>query len=56
MVIILGVLADTVRTQDIEHLTGLLDTDVVWEGMHPGQRYDGRDQAMGVLGRLFRQP
>jgi ketosteroid isomerase-like protein len=53
MVIILGALADTVRTQDIEHLTGLLDTDVVWEGVHPGQRCDGRDQAMRVLGGFF---
>jgi hypothetical protein len=53
MVIILGALADTVRTQDIEHLTGLLDTDVVWEGVHPGQRCDGRDQARRVLGGFF---
>lgn len=53
MEIILGALADTVRTQDIGHLTGLLDTDVVWEGVHPGQRCDGRDQAMGVLGGFF---
>jgi len=53
MEIILGALADAVRTQDIEHLTGLLDSDVVWEGVHPGQRCDGRDQAMGVLGGFF---
>jgi ketosteroid isomerase-like protein len=53
MEIILGALADTVRTQDIEHLTGLLDQDVVWEGVHSGQRCDGRDQAMGVLGGFF---
>lgn len=53
MEIILGALADTARAQDIEHLTGLLDEDVVWEGVHPGQRCDGRDQAMGVLGGFF---
>jgi ketosteroid isomerase-like protein len=53
MEIVLGVLADTLRTQDIEHLAGLLDQEVVWEGVHPGQRCDGRDQAMGVLGGFF---
>jgi ketosteroid isomerase-like protein len=50
---ILGVLADTVRTQDIEHLVQLLDQNVIWEGAQPGQRCDGRDQAMGVLGGFF---
>jgi hypothetical protein len=53
MEIVLGVLADTLRTQDIEHLAGLLDQQVVWEGVHPGQRCDGREQAMGVLGGFF---
>ena len=53
MEIVLGVLADTLRTQDIEHLVRLLDQQVVWEGVHPGQRCDGRDQAIGVLGRVF---
>jgi hypothetical protein len=53
MGIVLGVLADTLRTQDIEHLARLLDQQVVWEGVHPGQRCDGRDQAMSVLGGFF---
>jgi limonene-1,2-epoxide hydrolase len=53
MEIVLGVLADTLRTQDIEHLVRLLDHQVVWEGVHPGQRCDGRDQAIGVLGGFF---
>ncbi len=53
MEIVLGVLAQTLRTQDVEHLAGLLDEHVVWEGVHPGQRCDGRDQAMGVLGGFF---
>jgi hypothetical protein len=53
MEIVLGVLADTLRTQDIEHLARLLDEQVVWEGVHPGQRCDGREQAMGVLGGFF---
>jgi hypothetical protein len=50
MEIILGALADTVRTRGIERLTGLVDKDVILEGVHSGQRCDGRDQAMDVLG------
>jgi limonene-1,2-epoxide hydrolase len=53
MEIVLGVLADTLRTQDIEHLVRRLDEQVVWEGVHPGQRCDGRDQAVDVLGGFF---
>jgi hypothetical protein len=53
MEIVLRVLADTLRTQDIEHLAGLLDQQVVWEGVHPGQRCDGREQALAVLGGFF---
>ena len=53
MEIVLGVLADTLRSQDIEHLAGLLDQQVVWEGVHPGQRCDGREEAMNVLGGFF---
>jgi ketosteroid isomerase-like protein len=50
---ILGLLTETLRAQDTEHLAGLLDQDVVWEGVHPGQRCDGRDQALGVLRGFF---
>ena len=53
MAIILGALADVVRTQDSEPLAGLLDKNVVWEGVLPDQRCDGRDQAMGVIGGFF---
>jgi limonene-1,2-epoxide hydrolase len=53
MEIVLGVLADTLRTRDIKHLVRLLDQQVVWEGVHPGQRCDGRDQAIGVLRGFF---
>jgi hypothetical protein len=53
MEIILGALADAVRTQDSEHLAGLLDQGVVWEGVHPDQRCDGRAQAMGVIRGFF---
>jgi len=53
MEITLGLLAETLRTQDTGYLAGLLDQDVVWEGVHPGQRCNGRDQAMSVLGGYF---
>ena len=53
MEIILGALADTMRSQGTEHLAKLLDPDVIWEGVQSDQRCDGRDQAMGVLGEFF---
>jgi ketosteroid isomerase-like protein len=53
MEIVLRVLADTVRTHDIEHLAELLHQDVTWEGALPGQRCEGRDQALEVLGGFF---
>jgi len=51
--IILGALADALRVQDSEHLAGLLDQDVVWEGVQADQRCDGRAQAMGVIRGFF---
>lgn len=53
MGIVLGALADVLRTQDSEPLAGLLDPDVVWEGAHPDQRCDGRARAMGVIRGFF---
>jgi hypothetical protein len=53
MTIIVGALADVLRAEDAEPLAGLLDENVVWEGVEPGQRCDGRDQAMGVIGGFF---
>lgn len=53
MAIMLGALADVVRNQDSEPLARLLDQNVVWEGVRPDQRCDGRDEAMGVIGGFF---
>lgn len=53
MTIIVGALADVLRAEDAVPLAGLLDENVVWEGVEPGQRCDGRDQAMGVIGGFF---
>ena len=53
MEIILGALTDVLRTQNSEHLAGLLDQDVIWEGVHPDQRCDGQAQAMGVIQEFF---
>jgi len=53
MAIIVGALADVLRAEDAEPLAGLLDENVVWEGVESGQRCDGRDQSMGVIGGFF---
>lgn len=53
MAIILGALADVVRTQDSAPLARLLDQNVVWEGVRPDQRCDGRAEAMSVIGGFF---
>jgi len=47
--IILGGLVDAVRNQDPERIREFLATDLVWEGLAPGLRCDGREQAMGVI-------
>jgi limonene-1,2-epoxide hydrolase len=51
--IILGGLVDAVRNQDPEHITEFLAADLVWEGLAPGLRCDGREQAMGVIRHRF---
>jgi limonene-1,2-epoxide hydrolase len=51
--IILGGLVDAVRKQDPEQITDFLAPDLVWEGIEPGLRCDGRDQAMGVIRNRF---
>jgi limonene-1,2-epoxide hydrolase len=51
--IILGGLVDAVRNQDPEHITDFLAPDLTWEGLAPGLRCDGRDQAMGVIRSRF---
>jgi limonene-1,2-epoxide hydrolase len=51
--IILGGLVDAVRNQDPERITEFLAADLVWEGLEPGLRCDGREQAMGVIRSRF---
>lgn len=51
--IILGGLVEAVRDQDPERITEFLAPDVVWEGLEPGLRCDGREQAMGVIRNRF---
>lgn len=51
--IILGGLVDAVRDQDPERIADFLAADLVWEGVEPGLRCDGRDQAMGVIRNRF---
>lgn len=51
--IILGGLVDAVRNQDPERMTEFLAADLVWEGLAPGLRCDGRQQAMGVIRDRF---
>jgi hypothetical protein len=51
--IVLGGLADAMRSRDPERIAGFLRTDLVWEGLEPGLRCDGRQQAMSVIRRRF---
>jgi limonene-1,2-epoxide hydrolase len=51
--IILGGLVDAVRDQDPERITDFLAADLVWEGLEPGLRCDGREQAMSVIRNRF---
>ena len=51
--IILGGLADAVRSQSQSASPISLPADLVWEGLAPGLRCDGREQAMGVIRNRF---
>jgi len=51
--IVLGGLVDAMRNQDPERIAELLAPDVVWEGVRPDLRCDGRDQAMDVIRHRF---
>ena len=53
MGIILGGIARALRHQDVDHLTGMLDRNVIWEGLSPDQDCHGRDQAAQRLRILF---
>ena len=51
--IVLGGLADAIRSRDPERIAGFLGPDLVWEGVEPGLRCDGRQQAMSVIRNRF---
>ena len=51
--IILGGLADAIRSRDPERFAEFLRPDLVWEGLEPGLRCDGRQQAMSVIRNRF---
>ena len=51
--IILGGLATAIRTQDPSHIQEFLAGELVWEGVEPGLRCDGPEQAMGVIQDRF---
>lgn len=53
MEIVLGAVADAVRSQGSAPLTALLDEHVVWEGVSAGQRCEGQHQAMHVIDGFF---
>jgi limonene-1,2-epoxide hydrolase len=51
--IILGGLVDAVRGQDAERVAELLAPDLVWEGLRPELRCDGREQALRLIRNRF---
>ena len=51
--IVLGGLADAIRSRDPERIAEFLGPDLVWEGLEPGLRCDGRQQAMSVIRNRF---
>lgn len=53
--IILGGLADAVRHRDPQHIAEFLAPDLVWEGIAPGLRCEGRQQAMELIGNRGRR-
>ena len=55
--IILGGLVDAVRYRDPERIAGVLAPDLVWDGVAPGLRCEGRDQALALIrNRLANAP
>jgi limonene-1,2-epoxide hydrolase len=51
--IVLGGLADAMRSRDPQRIAEFLGPDLVWEGVEPGLRCDGRQQAMSVIRNRF---
>jgi hypothetical protein len=53
MAVVLGAVADAVRSQDSTPLAALLDEHVVWEGVSADQRCEGQHQAMHIISGFF---
>lgn len=51
--IVLTGLVDAIRSQDPERIADLLAPDLVWEGLRPELRCDGRDQALRLIRNRF---
>jgi limonene-1,2-epoxide hydrolase len=51
--IVLTGLVDAIRSQDPGHIADLLAPDLVWEGLRPGLRCDGREQALRLIRNRF---
>jgi catechol 2,3-dioxygenase-like lactoylglutathione lyase family enzyme len=51
--VVLGAVADAVRSQDSTPLAALLDEHVVWEGVSADQRCEGQHQAMHIISGFF---
>ncbi len=51
--IVLGGLTDAMRSRDQARIAEFLGPDLVWEGVEPGLRCDGRQQAMSVIRNRF---
>ncbi len=51
--IVLGGLAEAIRSRDPERIAEFLGPDLVWEGVEPGLRCDGRQQAMSIIRNRF---
>jgi SnoaL-like domain len=51
--IVLGGLADAIRSRDPERIAEFLGPDLVWEGLEPDLRCDGRQQAMNLIRNRF---
>jgi limonene-1,2-epoxide hydrolase len=50
---VLGGLADAIRSRDPQPIAEFLGPGLVWEGVEPGLRCDGRQQAMSVIRNRF---
>lgn len=51
--IVLTGLVDAIRSQDPGRIADLLAPDLVWEGLRPGLRCDGREQALRLIRNRF---